>query len=193
MLVIEDTDLDHAVGRLRSAGFQDCTWSYGSLDPDFYKGKSKETIYHRIVKDYSNLDRNSTRFLFPPEQQNTTTKIVLLASSYAHIRTSDGVLTSEGNIHYPNATPLLRSFVQTLLQEPLQGMWTSNLDMWAISYVYGELMVCDDALDSCDEDEVKNWFNESIQRFKGGIDRVTCTKRLRNVDYNGKLSGRVLA
>ena len=186
MLVIEDADFDHAVGQLRSAGFQDCAWSYGPLNPDFYKGKSKENIYRRIIKDYGNLDRNSTRFFFPPEQQNTTAKIVLLPSSYTHIRTSDDVLTSGGNVHYPNATPLLRSFVQTLVREPLKGMWTSNLDMWAISYVYGELMVSDDALDSCDEDEVKTWFNESIQRSHGGIDRVTCTKRLGKVDYDGK-------
>jgi hypothetical protein len=58
-------------------------------------------------------------------------------------------------------------------------MWTASLEGWALSYVYGALMVSDDALDSCDDDEAKDWFNKRIRRFTGGMDRVTCTKRLK--------------
>ncbi|KAJ8456371.1 hypothetical protein ONZ45_g18745 [Pleurotus djamor] len=38
MLVVDDVDYDDAMGRLRSAGFQDCDWSCGSVAPDFTKG-----------------------------------------------------------------------------------------------------------------------------------------------------------
>ncbi|KAL7929605.1 hypothetical protein V8C35DRAFT_315265 [Trichoderma chlorosporum] len=71
MLVIEDTDFDDAVQQLQSAGFQDWPWSYGAQCPDFYNGPMRERIYRRIVHEYSSLDKNSTRFLFPTEQQET--------------------------------------------------------------------------------------------------------------------------
>lgn len=189
MLVIEDADVDDAARRLRSAGFQDFTWSYGSLEPGFYQGRLRENIYRRIVHDYSNLDQNSARFLFPPAQQSTA-KISLLPSSYAHFCVKsalDDAVTRHGNIIYPDGAPLLQSFVQKLVREPVPGMWTSSLDMWAVSYVYGELMLGDDILDACD-DEAKDWFNECIQRFDRGIDRVTYTKRLGRAGFDESLA-----
>ncbi|POR33269.1 Uncharacterized protein TPAR_06512 [Tolypocladium paradoxum] len=192
MLVIEDADFEDAVQQLRSAGFQDWASSYGSLDPDFYKGKGRlmENIYRRIVKEYGNLDRNSARFLFPPEQQSTA-KVVLLPSSYTHIcvkSAPDDTLTRDGNIFYPVGGLLLQSFVQTYLREPVMGMWTSCLDMWSISCLYGALTLGDDVLDSCDDEEAKAWFNENIRRLRGGIDRVTYTKRLGRVGYDESLA-----
>ncbi|OAA33852.1 hypothetical protein BBO_09454 [Beauveria brongniartii RCEF 3172] len=64
MLVIDDRDVDNAARQLQSAGFQDWTWSYGSRHPTYYKGSLMEKIYRRIVNEYSNLDRNSVRFVF---------------------------------------------------------------------------------------------------------------------------------
>ncbi|KAM4056778.1 hypothetical protein HRG_003643 [Hirsutella rhossiliensis] len=210
MLIIEDADYEDAVQQLRSAGFRDWAWSYGSIDPKLYKGRLREGIYRRIVREYSNLDRNSTRFLFPPDRQNMAsppeqeytelspehqypTKVVLLPSSFTHIRIKsapDGALTRDGNILYPDSSLLLRSFVQTLVREPVAGTWTSSLCMWAISYVYGELILDDDVLDSCGDEEAKAWFNERIRRFSGGIDGVTCTKRLGRVGYDEALARR---
>lgn len=182
MLVIHDANYHDATARLRTAGFQDCPWSYGALAPEFYKERSLEHINRAIIRGYSNLDQNSTRFFFPvdpsEEAQNTSTKIILLPSSYANMQVPHSKPDLEESIHYPDAPSLLTSFVQTLVREPSRGMWTSNLEMWAITYVYGELMVSDDALDSCEDDEAKSWFNENIRRFAGGIDGVTCTKRL---------------
>ncbi|KAF4511549.1 hypothetical protein G6O67_003332 [Ophiocordyceps sinensis] len=193
MLVVEDADFDDAAQQLRSAGFQEWAWSYGSLEPSFYQDRLKENIYRRIVKDFANLDRISARFLFPPQQQKATAKVVLLPSSYAHVRVSsvpNDASSRHGNIIYPNAALLAQSFVQTLIREPAAGMWTSCLRMWAISYVYGELMLGDDVLDACDDEEAKRWFNERIRRFGEGIDRVTCTKRLGRVGYDERLARR---
>jgi hypothetical protein len=169
MLVIEDTDFDDAVQRLRSASFRDWPWSYGSRCPDFYKGPVREKIYRRIVHEYSKLDKNSTRCLFPAEQQETC-KVNLLRSSYTHIRVesiSDYILIRNKNIIYPDGSVLFKSFIQTLVREPISGMWSSNLDMWVITYIYGELMLSDDILDSCDDEKATNRFNENIGR--GGL------------------------
>ncbi|KAM3548909.1 hypothetical protein ARSEF4850_009147 [Beauveria asiatica] len=190
MLVIDDRDVDNAARQLRSAGFQDWTWSYGSRHPTYYKGSLMEKIYRRIVNEYSNLDRNSVRFVFPPGKQSTS-KVVLLPASYAHIcvrPTPGDALDRDDNIFYPQGVPLLRSFVQTLVREPVAGMWTSCLGMWAVSYVYGELMLADDVFDLCDDEAAKAWFNDSIQRSSHGIDRVTYTKRLGRKGYDETLA-----
>ncbi|PNY23788.1 Uncharacterized protein TCAP_06259, partial [Tolypocladium capitatum] len=150
MLVIDDADFDDAGRQLRLEGFQDWAWSYGSVDPSFYTGRLKGSIYRRIVHDFSNLDGNSTRFVFPLEQQqpqHSTAKVALLRSSYAHVCVRSALndaLTRHCHILYPDGALLLQSFVQTLLRDPMAGIWTWMLEMWAISYVYGELMLSDD-------------------------------------------------
>ncbi|KAJ4232215.1 hypothetical protein NW759_002602 [Fusarium solani] len=68
------------------------------------------------------------------------------------------------------------------------GGWVSSLRMWAITHLYGDLMLGDDVLDSCDDEEAKAWFNKRIRRYSGGIDRVTCTKRLGKVGYDENLA-----
>ncbi|KAM3426914.1 hypothetical protein MY4824_009755 [Beauveria thailandica] len=164
MFVIDDRDVDNAARQLRSAGFQDCTWSCGSRHPTFYKGSLLERIYRRIVNDYSNLDRNSVRFVFPPGQQSTS-KVVLLPASYAHICVKlmpGDTLARDDNIFYPQGAPLLRSFVQTLVREPVA--------------------------DLCDDEAAKAWFNKHILRSSHGIDRVTCTKRLGRKGYDETLA-----
>ncbi|RMZ79377.1 hypothetical protein DV738_g3306, partial [Chaetothyriales sp. CBS 135597] len=186
MFVIEDADFATAVQQLQAAGFQDCPWSYGSREPEFYKIRSIEHIYHEIVSNYSNLDRVAVRFRFPAAEPTATQtqKIVLLPSSYAHIRPSSPGLTSDGSILYPDAPLLLLSFVKTAVREPCDDLWKWNLRMWAVSYVYGELMLSDDVLDSCDDEAAKTWFNEVIRRFNGGVDQVTRTKKLGRQGHN---------
>lgn len=49
-------------------------------------------------------------------------------------------------------------------------------------------MLDDDTMDACDDEEAKAWFDENILRFSGGIDRVTCTKRLGRVGYDESLA-----
>jgi hypothetical protein len=80
------------------------------------------------------------------------------------------------NLYYPDAALLLESFVKTLLQET-PGIRHYLLHAWAITYIYGLLMIEDTILDSCDDENVKSWFNEQICRGKGSLDRVTVSKR----------------
>ncbi|KAJ3535378.1 hypothetical protein NM208_g7150 [Fusarium decemcellulare] len=189
MLIVDDADLEAATQRLRSAGFRDCSWSYGSREPEFYQGKIKENIYRAITKEYSNLDKYATKFFLPLPDESSE-KVVLLPSSYAHIHASDDMLTRDGNLLWPDGPLLLKSLVQTAVREPIEGKWKSDLEMWAISYVYGELMVDDDVMDSCQDEAAKNWFNDNIRRFNGGIDRVTFTKRVGRLGYDESLAGR---
>jgi hypothetical protein len=81
------------------------------------------------------------------------------------------------NLYYLDAALLLESFVKTLLQET-PGSWHYLLQAWAITYIYGMLMVEDTIIDSCDDESVKFWFNEQIRRGNGGLDRVTVSKRV---------------
>lgn len=37
MVVIEDDSIEDAAQRLRDAGFIDCEWSYGAVNPNFYQ------------------------------------------------------------------------------------------------------------------------------------------------------------
>lgn len=190
MLVVEDVDFEDAIRALRKAEFSYWPWSFGSRSPDFYKGPMKERIYQSILRDYKSLDEHSARFLLKKNLASET-KIVLVPASYAHITVkgdSNETLIDDSNIYLPTAARLVRSFVQTLLREPIDGMWTSTLEMWTISYLYGELMLDDDILDSCDDADAKSWFNENIRRFSGGLDRVTCTKRLGRVGYDESLA-----
>ncbi|ATY59593.1 hypothetical protein A9K55_003733 [Cordyceps militaris] len=171
VLVIDDTHFQRAVQQLRNAEFRDCPWSFGSLHPEFYTGKIKERVYRTIVNDYGNLDRHSARFLFPTEEQSRM-KVVLLPTSYTHLEVahpSNEALHPGSCIYYPSAARLLQSFVQTLVREPVRGMWTSTLTVWSISYLYGELELGLDesVLDMCGDDEAKDWFNEKILRFAG--------------------------
>lgn len=49
-------------------------------------------------------------------------------------------------------------------------------------------MVDDSVLDMCGDEEAKHWFNKKILRFDGGMDRITCTKRLGKVGYDESLA-----
>ncbi|KAJ4310787.1 hypothetical protein N0V84_010795 [Fusarium piperis] len=200
MLVIEDENLDNAAQKLRQKGFRGAPWSYGSRDdPASYTDPKVQQSHRRIAQQYSNLDKHSVRFRFPTEGQ-AKARVVLLPCSYAHIavtpetqgrfttRPQDGSTQGGNNILYPDAALLLESFVRTLVKEPKMGGWVSSLRMWAITHLYGDLRLGDDVLDSCDDEEAKAWFNQRIRRSSGGIDRVTCTKRLGKVGYNENLA-----
>jgi hypothetical protein len=186
MLVIEDADFDAAINSLRHAGFRDAPWSYGSAqDPQFFQDQKMQTIHQRVALQYRNLDDNSTRFVFPPES-GVEERAVLLSSSYVHLSLAsvpESRFTRVENIYFPDRELLLESFVRTLVREPGMSKWTSSLSMWAISYLYGQLMINDNALDSSCDEQAKIWFNDNIQRYSGGIDRTTITKRVGRKGY----------
>ncbi|KAM6515471.1 hypothetical protein FSOLCH5_009696 [Fusarium solani] len=198
--LVEDANLDTAAQNLKQRGFREAPWSYGSRDdPALHTDPKVQQSHRRVAQQYSNLDKHSVRFRFPTDDQ-AKARVVLLPCSYAHIavtpesknrfttKPQDAPSLKRGNILYPDAELLLESFVRTLVKEPKMGGWVSSLRMWAITHLYGDLMLGDDVLDSCDDEEAKAWFNQRIRRYSGGIDRVTCTKRLGKVGYDENLA-----
>lgn len=47
------------------------------------------------------------------------------------------------------------------------GIWQAKLESWAIGYLYGELSLRDDVLDTCQDSSVKEFFNLAIKRGSG--------------------------
>lgn len=180
MIVIEDDDFDAAVISLHNAGFCDAPWSYGSIvDPAIFKDKRMQEIHRATAIGYQNLNKNSNRFVFPRESK-VKERAVLLRSSYVHLSllaTPQSEFTCIDNLHYPSSKLLLESFVRTHIRDPDISMWTTDLEMWAVSYLYCRLKLDDDVLDSSSDEGAKTWFNENILRDSGGVDR-TVTKRL---------------
>jgi hypothetical protein len=190
MFVVQDADFDAAVNALRQAGFRDAPWSYGSLrDPQFYTDKKMQDLHRKVAKEHRNIDSNSTRFLFPSSSGiEEVTRAIMLRSSYAHLSLSDAPESSfdrEGAIYYPARELLLESFAKTIVREPEKNRWTTTLETWATSYLYGQLMMRDEVLDSCPEEKVREWFDNKIRRHAGGIDRITVTKWVGKKGYNG--------
>ncbi|KAK1771341.1 hypothetical protein QBC33DRAFT_523376 [Phialemonium atrogriseum] len=139
-----------------------------------------QDIHQSMGIEYHNVDKNSTRFVFPLGSE-VKERAVLLRSSYVHLGLNsipESRFTRIEKIYYPDQELLLESFVKTLVREPGLNMWTEKLEMWAISYVYGQLMINDNALDSSFDEQAKIWFNDNIPRYSGGIDRTTVTKRV---------------
>ncbi|OIW23607.1 hypothetical protein CONLIGDRAFT_637576 [Coniochaeta ligniaria NRRL 30616] len=181
MLVINDNDFDTAIESLRGAGFRDAPWSYGSRsDPRLFQDRRIQAIHQLFAQEYRNIDDNSARFSFPPKS-GIEERAILLRSSYTHLSLAsvpESRFTVMDNIYYPDSELLLESFVKTVVREPGWSQWASNLEMWAITYVYGQLMVNDAVLDSSSDEKATAWFDDKIQRYSGGIDRTTVTKRI---------------
>jgi hypothetical protein len=182
MLVPSEADFDCAVKKLTDANFIHTPWSFASLDPKVLADKSEiaQRITLEVIPEFRMLDAHSTRFDFPTSNFYPE-KVVLLRSSYVEMRPPADApclqqFTCYENIYYPDKVTLLESFIKTLLKTSM-NRWRSLLTCWAVAYVYGMLMVNDDALDSCEDAKVREWFNEAIRRGKGGMDRTTCTKR----------------
>lgn len=186
MLVLDDADVPSASRKLLSAGFRSCTWSYGSVDPAFYQTDSMHRdVYKKIVHHYGHIDQNTVRF-FLPAPADCYAKVVLMPSSYACIQPESISVgrSKEDNIVYPSSTVLVQSIVQVLVREPVDGLWASTLTVWAISYMYGMLMLSDDIMDTCDDKAARDWFDAKIRRYEGGLDRLR-TKRFGRKGYDG--------
>ncbi|KAF2790583.1 hypothetical protein K505DRAFT_377421, partial [Melanomma pulvis-pyrius CBS 109.77] len=182
MLIPSESDFDLAAQKLVKAGFRPAPWSYGIIDPHLLPD---DEISRRInpmdIPGYRMLDDNSVRFQFPAGFSGPE-RVVLLRSKYVGLSPPNDPISMQRfhcheNLYYPNKALLLESFIRTLLQDS-PGFWRDALGGWAISYVYGLLMVEDTVLDSCDEENVRLWFNEKIRRGKGGLDRTTVSKRV---------------
>ncbi|MCJ1362430.1 hypothetical protein MMC16_001533 [Acarospora aff. strigata] len=186
MLVPAEAGFDIAVTKLLDAGFTYAPWSYGSVDPRRLEGNEElQRIHRESIPEWEKLDHNSVRFQFPDPNEYSS-KVVLLRSTYVGLSPPmDAASTARyhrfNHIYYPDRILLLESFIKTLLKDPKWGAWRSSLQVWAISYLYGMLMIEDSALDTSDDEHVKEWFNKHIKRWEGGLDRTTVTKRVGRV------------
>jgi hypothetical protein len=164
MVVPSDSEFDLAAQKLVEAGFCPAPWTYAVRDPQLVRDDEigRRTLL-RGANGYGNLDANSLRFQFPANLSRPE-RVVLLRSSYVGIQPPSDPesmqrFSCKNNLYYPDAALLLESFVKTLLQET-PGTWHYVLHTWAITYIYGLLMIEDTILDSCDDENVKSWFNE---------------------------------
>ena len=62
--------------------------------------------------------------------------------------------------------------------------WSLLLSVWIISYICGWLGVGVDALDDCEGDRVRDWYDKNIMRDQGGLDR-TINKRTGRIEKSG--------
>ena len=179
MLIPSDSDFDTAAEKLLEAGFRPAPWSYGALVPEFLP-ELRTKLDPMRMSGYEIVDDNCVRFKFPENIHSGPERVVLLRSAYTKLSPpgdskSMGRFLNQDNLYYPDKALLMESFIKTLLQSS-SGTWYQSLRCWTISYMYGMSIVNDTVLDSCDDERIRLWFNETIRRGKGGLD-MTVTKR----------------
>jgi len=181
MFVPSDSDFDLAVQKLMEAGFRLAPWSYArSVDPQLLPDDEINRRINAKIPGYNMIDNNSVRFQFPTSF-TCEERVVLIRSSYVDLSPPSNPQSMQRfhrdqSLYYPDKVLLLESFVKTLLKDSPTSRWQSTLRVWAISYMYGILMMENSSLDSCEDEAVKSWFNKAINRENGGLDR-TVTKR----------------
>jgi hypothetical protein len=162
---------------LVNVGFRPAYWSLGATRDRFDHPVAKRKVNPYDMPGYRIVDKYSLRFQLPlPEGEDRLERVVLLRSSYIGRSPPDDPTSEEGFMHHDNLyfsdmTLLTESFVRTLLQDTL-GYWYDKMSSWTIPYIYGHLKAEDSLLGSCDNEEVKQWFNKAIRRYEGGLDRV---------------------
>jgi hypothetical protein len=195
MLGVSDDEMDLAAKKLDDAGFVRQNWSFGStIDPatSAYKDDEKYRRMHaNVALAHANFDAKTIRFHYPDEKKFVQ-RTILIPSSYMHLSASQQpVFKNEstsppnpssqplfyvvnGNLYFPNVVELLRSFITVYLEEreyTNQRHWQASLLCWGIGYLYEELLLREDVLDTCEDEKVKECFNKEIKRGSG-IPRV---------------------
>lgn len=166
MLVIDDKDLSNAKSRLRSAGFEDWTRPYSSLDLSFCKEMQLTDAVD--CREFTNLDYISSCFTFP-KQIPVKLIVVLVPSSYAHVTVTPApelVALRQDGLIWPNSSTLLQSFVGTLMRETEVDMWTAMLGLWAL-FVYGKSEQHDHVLSGWDDATASEWFKDVLRLMEG--------------------------
>lgn len=193
MLGVPDDLMDLAAKKLAGAGFERQNWSFSStIDPSTRKDdEGYKRIQENLRPSYVNLDANSIRFQYA-DGEKCDGRVVLLRASYIHLSIPDSPTLSPiyntsadagppqpefyvcGNLYFPNVVRLPDSVIKVILEEAKapEKDWQGTLCGWAISYLYGELTLRDDVLDGCEDERVKEWFNNVISRSTGGRSRT---------------------
>lgn len=174
---------------LSDAGFIRENWSYGiTIDPATRKNDLNwERVYAKLKPAFARFDAATVRFHYP-DRTKFVEQTILVPASYIHLSASEapsyaldnGFATpetssqppfySDDNLYYPNAALLLQSVITVYLEERDYTDvrdWQATLNGWAISYLYWELTLRDDILDTCRDEKVKEHFNAAINRGSG--------------------------
>jgi len=191
MLGVHDDQMDLAAKKLTDVGFVRQNWSFGSkIDPATRKD---DEMFQRVHADiglaFANVDAKTIRFHCLDEKKFVQ-QTVLIPSSYLRLSASQPASKDKsasrpdpssqppfyvhGNLYYPNVVELLRSIITVYLEEREYTDirdWQVKLCGWAFGYLYGELLLRDDVLDTCEDERVKECFNKEIKRGSG-IERV---------------------
>ncbi|KAI9860740.1 MAG: hypothetical protein M1813_005663 [Trichoglossum hirsutum] len=202
MFILTEEDFLAAVKKLEDGGFHRKPWSYATVDPELL-GTNLVTlkIHRREIREYERFDQHSVRFHFP-SSFNISEKVVLLQSCYVHLSPPSAAQIStaphlptqrffvNGNLYYPSKVVLLESFIRVILEEKAAGVynWSGLPSAWAISYVCGMLSVGVDALDTCEDERVRDWYNKNIRRDQGGLNRAI-NKRTGRMEQRGAVPG----
>jgi hypothetical protein len=184
MLGVRDDEMDLAATKLADVGFIRQHWSFGStIDPATRKDDEMfQRVHANIGLAFANLDAKTIRFHYPDENKFVQ-RTIFIPSSYLHLSASECASKHEftsppdpplqppfyvhGNLYYPNVVELLRSIIAVYLEEREHTNvrnWQVKLSGWAFGYLYGELLLRDDVLDTCEDEMVKECFNKEIKR-----------------------------
>ncbi|OCK76593.1 hypothetical protein K432DRAFT_419133 [Lepidopterella palustris CBS 459.81] len=137
-------------------------------EPNSDLAAKKLRVDRMAIPEYPMLDDNSVRFQSPTLFSGPE-RLVLLRSVYVGVSPPNNPPSIQGfhchnHLYYPDKVLLLESFIRTILEDSL-GLWRTML------------MVEDTALDSCNEESVRSWFNERIRQRNSGLHRITAIKR----------------
>lgn len=187
MLGVRDDEMDLAATKLADAGFIRQQWSLGStIDPATRKDDEMfQRVHAKIGLAFANLDAKTIRFHYPDENKFVQ-RTILIPSSYLRLSASERAsklrfpsppgppsqpqFYVHENLYYPNVVELLWSIITVYLEEREYTNirnWQVKLSGWAFGYLYGELLLRDDVLDTCEDEMVKECFNKEIKRGPG--------------------------
>ncbi|PVH78044.1 hypothetical protein DL98DRAFT_517017 [Cadophora sp. DSE1049] len=179
--------MEIAATALADAGFIRQRWPFGStFDPATRKNDEMfQRVHAGIGLAYARLDAKTIRFYYPDDKK-LVQRTILIPRSYLHLAAFEqpSILDSASppgplsqppfyahdNLYYPNVVELLRSIIKVYLEEREYTdirHWQLRLSCWAFGYLYGELQLRDDVLDTCDDEMVKECFNQQIKRGSG--------------------------
>ena len=186
MLGVQDEKMESAAEKLVNLGFVRETWSFGStIDPATRQNDERfQLVHERRRPAFAAFDAKTIRF-HCLDKLKYVQQTVLIPSSYMHLSASDtSIYTSNcgfailntsrqppfyvhDNLYYPNLIVLIQSIIKVCLEERARTSiraWQLTLESWAIGYLYQELSLREDVLDTCQDTAVKEFFNMKIKR-----------------------------
>ncbi|KAL6800561.1 hypothetical protein J3E68DRAFT_398565 [Trichoderma sp. SZMC 28012] len=175
MLVPSEQNYSAVLEKVEQKGFCKTLWSYGSLDPadiDAHPQSERMRQIHATAdQHYRMLNINSARYNFPPGAFQSF-RLIILRPEYVDLSppclssferpSSCQAFTRQGIFLYPAVSTLIESFIKTALKDTDGKTWSKMLYVWITSYICVYLPVRSDAMDSCEDERIKEQFSRLI-------------------------------